>query len=130
MPPRKRQTPAKRKQKDTFDGDSDADDDPESTLRTVYATHFMHGGITEESPILPLLQAACKSLKIDFVPFARPASAVMSTYSMEEFRRDLWRMKHFGEELEFYEFIFDLMSENGVISREDERGYVRGSGLP
>lgn len=129
MPPRKKQVLTKRKQKDT-DDESDNDIDPESALRTVYATHFMHAKITDSSPILPSLQAACKSLKITFVPFVRSTEETMDTYSLEEFRRDLWRMRHFGEDTDFYEFIFDLMSENGMISREDERGYVKEERLP
>ena len=129
MPPRKRQALAKRRQKDSYN-DSDEDNDPEATLRTVYATHFMHSKITDDTTILPLLQMACKSLNIHFVPFVRSASETMHNYSLEEFRRDLWRMRHFEEELEFYEFIFDLMSENGMISREDERGYVTGERPP
>lgn len=113
MPPKRRKT--KR--------DSEEFGDPEAELRTAYAIHFMQGKLTDATPIHALLGKALKSLGISFPAEIRGTEETLKDYPMEEFIRDVWRVQHFEARQELFEFIFDVCAENGLLSREDERGY-------
>lgn len=120
MPPKRKK--AKR--------DSEEVDDSESAMRTAYAIHFMQGKLTDATPIHPLLGKALKSLGISFHSEIRSTEEVLKDYPMQEFVRDVWRVQQFTAQQELFEFVFDLFAENGLLSREDERGYETSERLP
>lgn len=102
----------------------------ETQLRILYTKIFLNPKNSDNEPVLPLLSTAMNQVGMQFEPEIRPRDQTIESYSMDDFCRDYYRLGLYARRREDIEQTFDILAENGLLSREDERGYETGERVP
>lgn len=97
-----------------------------SINQRVYAQFFMKRGHAEGALVEDILREACESLAVTFVEGIIPRRTLLEDFSLQDFAHALRRLRAFASKRDLVERTFDILAENGKMSREDIRGYEMG----